>query len=113
MKYYEVHRTQTCKAVFSPEPYYYYNKDVQRFNTVADVKKWLRSEYGTCKRSKIYRDVAEVTLVVNEDEGVTGAKHVGYVYKYNSPKASYDDTPKNNEDWIEVREINATIVIVK
>ena len=102
MKYYEVHRTRTCKAVFSKEGYCRYDSDVRAFDTVAEVKAFLKEEYGNCKRTKQYID------------GPNGeAIHKGYCYMFNTPKASYDDQEKNNCDWVHVREIHATNLIVK
>ena len=37
---------------------------------------------------------------------------IGHIYCYNTPKCSYDDQAKHNQDWLEVREIKATTIIV-
>ena len=101
MKYYEVHRTLTCKAIGSKAGFYTYDKTTDKFKTIAEVKQFLKDTYGKCKKQKIYND------------GITGeAKHVGYIYCYNTPKVSYDDQPKNNQDWTEVKEIKATTIII-
>jgi len=102
MKYYEVHRDRTCKAIGKNSDWYKWDKDTNEFGTVANVKKFLREEYGSCKRSKMYRDGKD-----NEP------LHIGFIYHYNTPKCSYDDQPKNNQDWVEVREITAETIIVK
>lgn len=100
-KYYEVQRTLTCKAVGSKEGYYCYDRDVKQFANLAEVKAFLKETYGKCKREKSYRD------------GENGEPiHTGYVYCYNTPKVSYDDTAKHNQDWITVKEIKATTIIV-
>lgn len=102
MKYYEVQRNRTCKAIGSKDFYYQWYKETLKFNTIPEVKEFLKSEYGNCKKSKMY---------VDDTNGQ--AKHVGYIFHYNTPKASYDDQPKNNQDWIKVKEIKATTVIIK
>lgn len=99
--YYEAQRTRTCKAVGSKDGYYSWDKETKRFATIQEAKAFLKEEYGTCKRSKIYND------------GIDGSpKHVGYMYHYNTGKVSYDDTAKNNQDWVEVKEIKATTIII-
>src|SRR3990167_5234876 len=100
MKYYEVHRTRTCKAVNSKEGYYRWDSDINTFENLAEIKSFLAAEYGKCKRTKNYIDG-------NNGEAI----HKGYCYHYNTPKASYDDQPKNNCDWVHVREIQATNII--
>ena len=102
MKYYEVHRTRTCKAVNSKEGYSSWDRTVDTFDNLAEIKSFLAAEYGKCKRTKNYIDG-------NNGEAI----HKGYCYHYNTPKASYDDQPKNNCDWVHVREIQATNIIVK
>lgn len=102
MKYYEVHRTRTCKAVGSKEGYYCWDKTVDTFDNLAEIKAFLKEQYGNCKRGKQYIDGANGEAI-----------HKGYCYHYNSPKVSHDDTPKNNIDWVHVREIHATNLIVK
>lgn len=100
-KYYEVQRTRTCKAIGSKEGYYIWDKEAKGFANLKEVKDFLKEEYGTSKREKMY---------IDDIEGST--KHTGYIYHYNTPKASYDDQAKNNMDWVEVKEINATTVLV-
>jgi hypothetical protein len=100
-KYYEVHRERTCKAIGSKDHHYIWDGEKKQFSTIADVKEFLKDEYGTCKRTKMYRD--------NKDGS---SKHVGYIYHYNTPKVSYDDQAKNNQDWVEVLEIKATTIII-
>lgn len=101
MKYYEVQIDKTCKPIGSKTGFYQYDKETLQFPSIADVKAFLKEQYGTCKKVKIYND------------GITGeVKHVGYIYCYNTPKCSYDDTAKNNQDWTEVKEINATTIII-
>lgn len=100
MKYYEVHVAQTCKPMCAKSEYYKYNKDVTRFPDMQSVKKHIKETYGTCKREKMYRDGKDGEAI-----------HVGYIYCYNTPKVSYDDQPKHNQDWLEIREIKATPII--
>lgn len=101
IKYYEVQRTRTCKAVGSKDGYYQWDKEEKKFSNLQEVKTFLKSEYGKCKKQKIYND------------GITGEpKHVGYIYCYNTDKVSYTDTAKNNQDWVTIHEVRATPIIV-
>jgi len=100
-KYYEVQRTRTCKAIGSKQGYYQWDKQTKKFHTIKEIKDFLKKEYGNCKRDKIYID--------DKDDN---AKHVGYIYCYNTLKASYDDNAKNNQDWVNVYEIKATTIII-
>lgn len=99
--YYEVHRTRTCKAIGSKEGYYSWDKDTKKFSTIKEAKDFLKEEYGNCKKVKMYRDGKDGETV-----------HSGYIYCYNTPKASYDDQAKNNQDWVDIKEIKATKVII-
>ncbi len=101
MKYYEVQRDLTCKSIGSKELYGRYDQQIDKFATIKEVKSFLKEHYYRCKKVKIYRDTKK------EDH-----KHTGYIYRYRTPKYSYDDTPKINEDWVEVKEIKATTIII-
>jgi hypothetical protein len=96
-KFYEVQRLRQCKAVGSKEEYYTWDVENKRFATMEDVKAFLSEEYGTSKTRRMYAD---------KPDG--GAEVVGKVYHYNTPKTSADDTAKNNQDWVTVREVRAT-----
>lgn len=101
MKYYEVLRSQTCKAIGSKAKIGYdydmWNKERKQFKTMAEVKKWLWDEYGKCKKVPMFRDLPNGS-----------AEKCGNIYCYNTPKVDYNDCAKHNQDWVEVREIKAT-----
>ena len=100
-KYYEVLVSQTCKAIGSKDGYYLWNKETSKFQSVKEIKDFLKEKYGKCKKEKIYND------------GITGeAKHVGYIYSYKTDKVSYNDSKKYNQDWITVCEIRSTPIII-
>lgn len=101
MIYYEIDRIRTCKAIGSKSDYNTWDHDTKSFASIGEAKAFLAGEYSKSKRTKMY---------VDTKSGET--KHVGYIYHYNTPKASYDDQAKNNQDWIEVKEIKATTIII-
>jgi hypothetical protein len=77
-----------------------WNEDQERFTTLTEVRAWLATEYGNCKREPMYIDTD------------TGPRKIGVIYCYNTPKCSYDDTAKHNRDWVEVLSVTATPVLV-
>lgn len=88
-------RTRTAKPLFSPqEAWYTWDRDRKEFDTLEELRAFLKEEYPDCKRVRSFRDTD------------TGAIQSGWIYCYNTPKCSYDDQPKNNQDWIEVYESN-------
>lgn len=92
---YTLIRTRTAKPLFSPqEDWYSWDKDRKEFDTLEELQSFLKEEYPGCKRVKSFRDTD------------TGAEHTGWIYCYNTPKCTYDDCAKNNQDWIEVYESN-------
>ena len=101
MTYYEVVRTRTAKPVGNNIDWSTWDRDRATFPTIQEAKKYLKDEYGKCKKTRIYKD---------GDNGE--AVHVGYIYSYNTPPCTYGDCHHNNQDWVEVREIKSTIVII-
>ena len=112
MKYYEVSVAKTGKAISSREPrgggYSCFATERKEFGTVAEVKAYLKENYGTCKREKMYQDKKDGSTIVS-----------GHVYSFKNGDISHpwnDDGSKNEwyqQDWVEVREIESTRVIVK
>lgn len=101
MKYYEVVRTRTAKAI-GQEDYQGWDKETKQFQTIAEIKSFLKEEYGECKKTSFYYD---------DKQGVS--HKAGNCYHYKTPPANYGDKTHYNIDWVEVREINATIIVVK
>ena len=101
MKYYEVRRKRTCKAIGAKDGYYVWGTDCNEFVTMSEVKTFLANEYGKCKRSKMF---------VDTKTGET--RQAGYCYHYNTPKTSHDDTAKNNIDWVEIGEVSKTRILL-
>lgn len=96
--FYEVQIDKTCKAIGdsteSGRGFTKYDLDRKEFETIKKVKEFLADEYGKCKRDKIYID------------GKNGeAIHIGTIYCFRTPEY-------NNRDWVIVREMKATTVLV-
>ena len=109
MKYYTVHVTQTGKALGSKAPagegYSIFNEEEKRFFSLDACKSFLREAYGKNKRVKMYRDMPDGS-----------AKHTGYIYSFRNEDLSHarsdDNKPWYQQDWVEVREVEATTIII-
>ena len=120
-KFYEVSVMMTGKAVGSKDGFSMFDNHVESFATVAAAKAYIKERYGKCKRDKIYVDVDtagdKTTLVLQDGHSATRSKHIGYVYKLGvcrdmSHAASVDNQPWYQQDWVEVREVQSTTIII-
>lgn len=104
-KYYEVHVEQTSKAIGSKETagrgYRCFHRQTEKFGTLDEVKTFLKRTYGKSKREKMYQDTKDGEAI-----------HIGYIYKFKSHDYCYDSRPWYQQDWVEVREIKSTTIIV-
>lgn len=114
-KFYTVEVKMTAKTVGSREGFVTFDSYKKEFATIQQVKDHIHDVYGKCsKRQKIYVD-EDVSLAVNEGEGVTGAKHVGYVYTMGIVEDANSRGGVNRwyqQDWVEIQEIKATTIII-
>lgn len=101
MKYYEMQINKTCMSVGSREEegWRRYDHCTIKFNDLAGIKTFLKNEYGTCKREKMYR---------NPD-----TRHVGYIFCFKSPGVQGQPQGYYERHWIEILEINAKTVLVR
>ena len=69
-----------------------FDDERKTFNTVAGARRWLKEEYGNCKRTNFY--------------GV-GGMHTGYVFGYKERDVWVDGSVKHRlrRDRVEFREI--------
>lgn len=81
--------------------WYTYNRDEKKFRTMEEVRDWLKSEYGDCRREKMYRDAENAKTM-----------QAGWIYCYKAEPSSYDDCHHFMQDWIEVQEYTPVTVIV-
>jgi hypothetical protein len=105
MKYYEIIIEQTSKPRGKSKVDYYqrFHEETKVFNTLPEVREYLKETYGKCKTSMIFRD---------KKDGTT--EPIGTVYHFNNSDISHSPEEKwHQQDWVEVREIKATSVIVK
>lgn len=84
----QLHITRTHKTR-GDDDYYRYDDDVKNFKDLQEAKAWLKDEYGTCKRSIMYRD---------DKQG--NAKKIGYIYSFKTYPVSYDDKHGYDSHWI-------------
>lgn len=106
-KYYEVHVRMTGKAIGSKEAmghgYSGFGREKEQFETLAEVKTYLKEKYGSHRREKMFVDGND-----SHSSGFTPI-HVGYIYKF---KNSDHENKWYQQDWVEVKEIKATTIIV-
>lgn len=88
--------TKTSKSYSPSDIYRVFHEDIKTFNSISDAKQWLKNEYGTCKRSKMYID--------DDNNGKT--HHVGYIYHFRNEDVSHYENEKwLQQDWIEFRSV--------
>lgn len=104
MHYYQVSITRTSKSAGSKEPdgegWRTFDREEKKFATLDEVRAFLKSEYGKCKRENIYRDDSEP------------GHHVGYCYHFKNSDVSHDSGVWYQQDWVEVNEMTGRVCIV-
>lgn len=98
--YVEVHIDKTAKPAGRSEyggGYRLYHQEKKTFRSMAEVKKWLKEEYGSSKRQPMY---------VDKKDGRT--EKTGYVISFTSKE--HDGSRYRTyyeQHWISIREISA------
>ena len=102
MQFIELSITKTSKPAGRPKAgedsfmlWSTYDREEKRFNTMQEAKDWIKSEYGNCKRSKMYHDTEE------------GAEAIGYIYSFNS---GWGGEHWHEQHWIEFATVSRTLV---
>jgi len=108
MQYYEVSVRCTGKTVGDKRQAGFDLLDiyVKTFGTIAEAKAFIKEQYGGRKKQKMF---------VDKKDGST--QHVGYIYSLGivedvSHTRSEDNKPWYQQDWVEVKEIKATTIII-
>jgi hypothetical protein len=104
MKYYEVRVTMTSKPVGSKKPsgdgYRIFDESRNTFASLPEVKAFLAGHYHKgMKRARMFID---------------DGKHIGYIYCFKN--ADWSHSPVESwyqQDWVEVREIQSTSMLVR
>ena len=101
--YYEVEVTKTSKPVGnSQDNFTIFDKQTKQFASIKEVKEWLKEEYPTCKKVKMYND---------DKNGIS--HHCGYIYCFKNSDISHNSEMWYQQDWVSVKEIKATTIIIK
>ena len=103
-KYYKVSVTQTGRAINNKqENYSCFNEMTKEFSTIKEVKEWLKEEYGKCKKIKTYTD-----------DKKNQSHHTGYIYSFKNSDCSHSPVESwYQQDWVSIKEIKATPIIIK
>ena len=102
--FYRINITYTWKFPFSKEDYQISGSEEKTFATIEECREFLKGEYGTSKRSKMYVDHTD------------GAKHIGFIYhtKGWSDRDYYGLRYfVYRQDWINIEKISTEPVILK
>lgn len=80
-----------------------YDTERKVFGTIPEARAWLKSEYGSCGKQKIY-----------EDNERGEAVHVGYIYKLGlqRPSSQGERYSYYEQHWITVNAVRSTPVII-
>lgn len=106
IKYYEVIVIKTAKGIReSQDAYALLDRHTEKCNTLKEATQYVLENYGSPKllksRKKMYRDGKDGT-----------PEHIGYIYQFRNQDWSHDSEEWMQQDWVEVREIKATPVLV-
>jgi hypothetical protein len=95
MSYFEVDIVMTAKPIGSKEPYHMFDHKTMSFQTMAEVKKFLKDRYGKSKRQPMY-----------VDKKAGGSEKVGYVFGFNNADWSHAPVEKwHQQDWVNIAEL--------
>lgn len=95
----ELRIQRTSKSFAPADSYTMFDSEVKTFDNLAEAKAWLKDEYGTCKRQKMYQD------------GRNAAMHVGYIYGFKN--ADWSHSPVEHwlqQDWVSFYEVTREVV---
>lgn len=103
---YEVRVKMTSRAVRSCSKFELFDSLTKVCETLAEVKEWLELRYpkGT-KRHKMFQE-KYIDGFSKKDT------HIGFVYSFHYKDAFDKRMEWMQEDWVEIREIKSTVVII-
>jgi len=90
----QLHITRTSKGFGSKENYGTFDTETKNFDSLKDAKDFLKEEYGTCKRSKMYVDTKDGT-----------SKHIGYIYGFKNKDWSHNSESWLQQDWVDFSKV--------
>lgn len=90
----QLHITRTSKGFGSKDNYQIFDTETKEFNSLKDAKDFLKEEYGTCKRSKMYTDLKDGS-----------SRHIGYIYGFKNKDYSHNSESWLQQDWVDVAKV--------
>lgn len=99
---FEVHITSTGRNYGRNQQYHILNEQSHRFDSKQAVQTFLKEQYGTCKRVKMYCD---------KKDGSTD--QVGYIYGFHNADWSHAPVEKwLQQDWVSIVTFEAEPVLL-
>lgn len=89
------------QANYQDGEYRVFDERREVFETIEEVKQHLANQYGTCKRSNMYRDGKDGQAV-----------RVGTIYHFNNRDYSHDSKPWHQQDWVTIYKTTRKTVII-
>lgn len=101
-KFYEVSVNQIGKPIGNNrDNFSSFNQETHKFQTIKEVKEWLKEIYGKCKKQKMYVD------------GKNGdTQHIGYIYCFKNKDWSHNTESWWQQDWVSIKEMKATTILI-
>lgn len=91
--------TQTGKSYNSKDNYSVFNEDLKTFSDLDEARQFLKDEYGTCKRSKMFADFERTSI------------HTGYIYHFRNEDISHYPIEKwLQQDWVGFYETKSLVL---
>lgn len=99
--YYKITINQTSKPLFSKQPYQQFNKLTPTFQTLDEVKEYLKENYPKCKREKMYIDKKDNTQ-----------EHIGYIYCFKNKDYCHNLEQWLQQDWCTITEVQEKTILI-
>lgn len=90
----QLHITRTGKSFSPKDDYSIFDTETKQFDSLKDAKDFLKQEYGSCKRSKMFADLKDGS-----------SKHIGYVYGFKNKDWSHNSQSWLQQDWIDFSKV--------
>lgn len=86
--------TQISKSYSPKDRFTVFNDHKKDFNSLEDAKKWIKEQYGKCKKVKMYAETKDGKDI-----------HIGYIFGFRNADNSHLPVEHYiQQDWVEVWE---------